>query len=137
MELNCKHCINFYCEEEIDDFMNDRFYIPYCKKYNQQLFTSMTGMITGTINPCEQCKNDFEKEMQNTNARNILENIPKEKIFHKTCENCKHYIGGGDFELCCTKFPELYYEDTPSCNSWEGNVDKLIEIIEILQGERF
>lgn len=132
MESNCKDCINFYYKK-IDDFMNDGFYIPYCKKYNQQLFTSMTGMITGIINPCEQCK----KEMQNTKACNISENIPKEKIFHKTCGNCKHYIGGGDFELCCTQFPELYYEDTPSCNFWEGNADKLIEIIETLQGENF
>lgn len=77
------------------------------------------------------------KEMQNTKVYNISENIPKEKNFQKTCGNCKHYMGGGDFELCCTQFPELYYEDTPSCNSWEGNVDKLIEIIEMLQGERF
>lgn len=49
----------------------------------------------------------------------------------KVCGNCTHYIGGGDWDLCCTirhptpseqkagvayPFGHLCYEDTPACD---------------------
>ena len=41
------------------------------------------------------------------------------------CETCKHFIGGGDWNLCCDlPHPEypcgfLCYESTPACNQYE------------------
>lgn len=52
----------------------------------------------------------------------------------KVCGNCNHFVGGGDWNLCCnvlhpTKkekeegktypFGHLCYEDTPPCDMWE------------------
>lgn len=42
-----------------------------------------------------------------------------------TCETCKHFIGAGDWNLCCDlPHPDypcgfLCYEDTPACDSYE------------------
>ena len=41
------------------------------------------------------------------------------------CKDCKHFIGLGDFNLCCDlEHPEapcgfLCYADTPKCNMFE------------------
>lgn len=45
--------------------------------------------------------------------------------FTKTCKDCKKFIGGGDWNLCCMvhhgKYPFgfLCYEDTPVCEEFE------------------
>ena len=42
-----------------------------------------------------------------------------------TCKNCVHFIGAGDWDLCCAKSHEGYpfgflcYEDTPACEKFE------------------
>jgi hypothetical protein len=51
-----------------------------------------------------------------------------------TCGECKHFIGCGDWNLCCDithptpkekeegktfYFGHLCYEDTPACDCWE------------------
>ena len=54
----------------------------------------------------------------------------------KTCKDCAHFIGLGDWDLCCTEhhdgypFGFLCYEDTPTCNKFSPkiktlNLDKL------------
>ena len=43
------------------------------------------------------------------------------------CAHCVHFIGGGDWNLCCAKPPKdkvgwlgfLCYEDTPACENFE------------------
>lgn len=35
------------------------------------------------------------------------------------CGTCKHYIGGGDWNLCCTRRYDLCYEDTDACGIYE------------------
>ena len=35
------------------------------------------------------------------------------------CMNCKHYIGGGDFNLCCDIRYGLCYFDTKGCEKFE------------------
>lgn len=51
----------------------------------------------------------------------------------KTCKDCIHFIGAGDWNLCCTEhhdgypFGFLCYEDTPVCKKFkekesDGNV---------------
>lgn len=35
------------------------------------------------------------------------------------CGNCKHYAGGGDFNLCCDKHGWLCYEHTEPCDLYE------------------
>ena len=47
---------------------------------------------------------------------------------NKTCKDCTHFIGGGDWNLCCTEshdgypFGFLCYEDTPACEKFEEEV---------------
>ena len=42
-----------------------------------------------------------------------------------TCKDCIHFIGAGDWDLCCAKSHEGYpfgflcYEDTPACEKFE------------------
>ena len=35
------------------------------------------------------------------------------------CGNCKHYIGGGDWNLCCDLQYDLCYVDTKACDKYE------------------
>ena len=43
----------------------------------------------------------------------------------KTCKMCDHFIGAGDWNLCCTQRHEGYpfgflcYEDTPACAKFQ------------------
>ena len=36
-----------------------------------------------------------------------------------TCADCKHYIGAGDWNLCCRLKYGLCYESTPACTKFE------------------
>lgn len=47
-----------------------------------------------------------------------------------TCGNCKHYIGGGDWNLCCDKMYDLCYEQTPACDMYEYSKAKVLELKE-------
>ena len=50
---------------------------------------------------------------------------------NKTCEFCSHFIGGGDWNLCCTESHEGYpfgflcYEDTPACEKFDRKLNLL------------
>jgi hypothetical protein len=45
----------------------------------------------------------------------------------KTCKDCKNFLGGGDWNLCCKNPPEnqvgwcgfLCYEDTEACENFQ------------------
>ena len=45
----------------------------------------------------------------------------------KTCKDCKYFIGGGDWDLCCSNPPtnqitwagHLCYEDDPACENFK------------------
>lgn len=43
----------------------------------------------------------------------------------KTCKDCDHFIGLGDWDLCCTEYHEGYpfgflcYEDTEVCEKFK------------------
>ena len=55
---------------------------------------------------------------------------------NKTCKACRYFIGGGDWDLCCSNPPKrakdsfcgfLCYEDTESCENFkekEGTKDE-------------
>ena len=51
----------------------------------------------------------------------------KEIIYYCTCSSCNHFLGGGDWSLCCDlPHPEypwgfLCYEDTPACQQWSND----------------
>ena len=36
--------------------------------------------------------------------------------FKQTCGSCRHYIGGGDWNLCCDLMYDLCYRDTVGCD---------------------
>lgn len=40
----------------------------------------------------------------------------------ETCKTCRHFIGGGDFGLCCGLDYGLWYEDDV-CEKWEAKED--------------
>lgn len=42
------------------------------------------------------------------------------------CIECKHFIGAGDFNLCCDLKYNLCYEDTESCELFEQSDSKSI-----------
>ena len=48
----------------------------------------------------------------------------------KTCSQCRHFIGAGDWDLCCRlPHPEylfgfLCYEDTKACDMFEEKESK-------------
>ena len=49
---------------------------------------------------------------------------------NETCASCKHFIGGGDFNLCCDLKYDLCYRYTPACEQYmysEATVQALIE----------
>lgn len=35
------------------------------------------------------------------------------------CGNCKHFLGGGDWNLCCEIKYDLVYEDSEVCDRYE------------------
>lgn len=49
----------------------------------------------------------------------------------RTCKECTHFLGFGDWSLCCTEKADLCYENTVSCEKFvqkgsltnEGNVE--------------
>lgn len=36
-----------------------------------------------------------------------------------TCKDCKHFIGAGDWNICCGLMPILCYRGTPACDLFE------------------
>lgn len=36
-----------------------------------------------------------------------------------TCATCSHFIGGGDWNLCCDLKYDLCYSCTPKCNNYK------------------
>ncbi len=52
-----------------------------------------------------------------------------ELLKNKTCKTCQSFIGGGDWDLCCSNPPEsrrtwcgfLCYEDDPACENYKEN----------------
>ena len=53
---------------------------------------------------------------------NIADRIDHQKL---TCKECSKFLGGGDWNLCCTEKHEDYpngflcYGDTPACDKFE------------------
>lgn len=49
------------------------------------------------------------------------EEIMKEekKTMGETCATCTHFIGSGDWGLCCDLKYDLCYSCTPKCNEYE------------------
>ena len=43
----------------------------------------------------------------------------------KTCVSCKHFIGGGDWNLCCDLMYELCYRYTPACDKYEFSQESI------------
>ena len=42
----------------------------------------------------------------------------------KCCGNCKHFIGGGDWNLCCDLQYDLCYDWTPACDQYSYSEEK-------------
>ncbi len=48
----------------------------------------------------------------------------------ETCQDCAHFVGCGDWDLCCTESHEGYpfgflcYEDTPACEKFDAKENK-------------
>ncbi len=61
---------------------------------------------------CELVQDSRELNMMYKLAIRIL----RETTF---CESCKHFIGAGDWNLCCDLKYDLCYKYTPACTKYE------------------
>ena len=37
----------------------------------------------------------------------------------KTCGDCRYFLGGGDWALCCDKHYDLYFSDSKACDDFD------------------
>lgn len=49
----------------------------------------------------------------------LLYEYEMEQYNTDTCSTCKNFIGGGDWDLCCSIKHELCYKNTPKCENYE------------------
>ena len=45
-----------------------------------------------------------------------------------TCGSCRHYIGGGDWNLCCDLMYWLCYRESEACEKYEFSTEKIKEL---------
>lgn len=50
--------------------------------------------------------------------------MPEEK-----CGNCDKFIGGGDWNLCCTIKYDLCYENTPACGCFNRKTENKEDMV--------
>lgn len=50
-------------------------------------------------------------------------NMVEPKKIALRCGNCKHFIGGGDWDLCCQIGYGLHYDDSEACQDYEPKED--------------
>lgn len=73
----------------------------------------------------DNCKHLEIPEAKQNETYMIAEHRPPHRG-KATCGSCANFIGGGDWNLCCTNPPEeevgccghLCYEDTPACRNY-------------------
>lgn len=66
---------------------------------------------------CTSCGERYETAtMMDGNLLRAREAI-KNPVYK--CGTCQHFIGGGDWGLCCTKDYYLHYEYSDSCDKYE------------------
>lgn len=44
---------------------------------------------------------------------------------NETCVSRKHFIGSGDWNLCCDPMYELCYRNTPACDKYEFSQESI------------
>ena len=49
---------------------------------------------------------------------------------NETCVSCKHFIGGGDYNLSCDLGSWLCYRNTPACDKYEFSQERIDAAIE-------
>lgn len=54
----------------------------------------------------------------------LMEKLMENTEDQVTCKTCKHFIGAGDWNLCCDLRYDLCYKNTPACNQYEGVEEK-------------
>lgn len=75
-------------------------------------------------NKCGYLRTSTVKEYKKYEQYIIIHTINSVYTLIETCKDCKHYIGGGNFNLCCNLKYNLCYEDTPACNDFDTICDK-------------
>lgn len=44
-------------------------------------------------------------------------------VSEATCETCRHYMGLGDWDLCCALIHGLCSEETPACQFYDKRME--------------
>lgn len=53
------------------------------------------------------------------------------------CKQCKHFLGMGDWGLCCDLKYNLCYEDTPACRKFEAKEsDRTMKFVDLKPGDK-
>lgn len=51
----------------------------------------------------------------------VLRLVSEDEHYNKdTCSDCRRFIGGGDWNLCCQGKHDLCYRDTPACDEFDS-----------------
>lgn len=51
----------------------------------------------------------------------VLRLASEDEHYNKdTCSDCRRFIGGGDWNLCCQGKHDLCYRDTPACDEFDS-----------------
>lgn len=48
-------------------------------------------------------------------------------VLMNKCKDCEHFIGGGDWGLCCDQKYDLVYESAEACELFERRGEREIE----------
>lgn len=71
--------------------------------------------VQATFCLCEKCGEAYEA---------AYEHVCREKnSYPKTCGTCCHYIGLGDWSLCCDLMYDLCYDHTEACELYEYSTE--------------
>ena len=101
-------------------FYHSGMYYNYCDFFELENYYCPSNCLAFSKNGKLQ-KHILNKIFQETNG-----NFGQE---YKVCADCKHFIGGGDWNLCCDLHHEGYpygflcYENTDACDKFELKED--------------
>ena len=121
------------CKEDLlsghgTNFLGDFNYLVMDKG----MYEKLSGYIPYAVGVFELCDGGLvcvKKAKKTTRKRPVTEmllmmfrsanreNIKRRKV----CGNCSHFLGGGDWNLCCNLSPDLFYSNTPACDKFEPN----------------
>ena len=88
-----------------------------CRKCEHNLYVEETENFAEKLGDIavSDCPNCGEEGYENWILSCRKRRFPDDK----TCGECKHFLGGGDWALCCDKHYYLCYADSKACDDFD------------------